>query len=349
MRAYEFTPDGAAYALRAVERPEPRAAPGRVIVRVRAVSLNYRDVINVQNQAGRQVGGRVAASDGAGEVVAVGEGVTTVRVGQRVAGCFFQGWIDGPFQMGYHKTDLGGTLDGMLTEYADLAATGVVEVPPAYTDEQAACLPCAALTAWQALVERGHLQPNQTVLLLGTGGVSIFGLQLAHALGATTIITSRSEAKLARARELGAAHTIHTAKVPQWAKQVQELTQNRGADHVLEVGGGGTMGQSLASVSAGGHVALIGVLTGFGPPTESLFPLVAKNAKLSGIYVGSQMQFGRMNQFLAGQAFRPVIDTVYEWSEAPEALAALARGEHFGKLVVRVGLSTGGSSAYNRV
>ncbi|MGL4420573.1 MAG: zinc-dependent alcohol dehydrogenase family protein, partial [Gemmataceae bacterium] len=186
MQCFEFTPEGHAFRLERKTRSEPQAGPGRVIVRVRAVSLNYRDLINLQNKVGRKVAGRVPCSDGAGTVVAVGDGVTNVRVGDRVIGCFFQTWSDGPFEIRHHQADLGGTLDGMLTEYADLSADGVIPTPDYLSDEEAATLPCAAVTAWQALVPRGNLQPEQTVLLQGTGGVSIFGLQLAHAMGART-------------------------------------------------------------------------------------------------------------------------------------------------------------------
>ena len=336
MNCYEFTTDGDAFALKRVSRPEPRPAPGRVIVRVRAASLNYRDLIQLRNKAGRKVGGKIPLSDGAGEVVAVGEDVAGVAVGDRVAGCFFQTWQGGAFEMRHHKNDLGGTLDGMLTEYADLAANGVVAIPPSYSWEEAACLPCAGLTAWQALVSRGELRAGQTVLVLGTGGVSIFGIQLAVAHGATAIVTSSRDEKLARAAALGAADGVNYTRNPDWDKEVLRLTGGKGVDRILEVGGGGTLGKSLASVAAGGHVALIGVLTGFGPPADSLFPLVAKNATMDGIYVGSREQFASMNAFLERHAIRPVIDRNYDFAQAAEAFAYLESGEHFGKVVIRV-------------
>jgi NADPH:quinone reductase-like Zn-dependent oxidoreductase len=336
MQAYQFTRDGDGYRLGRVERPEPTPGPGRVAVRVRAASLNYRDLIHLRNKAGRDVAGRVPLSDGAGEVVAVGPGVTRVRVGDRVAGCFFQTWLAGRFDMAYHGQALGGTADGVLAEVADLSADGVVPVPPHLSDEEAACLPCAALTAWYALLVRGGLRAGDTVLALGTGGVSVFALQFAANLGCRVIVTSSSDAKLARARDLGAADTINYRTTPDWEKEVHRLTHKRGVDHVVEVGGAGTLAKSLASVAAGGHVALIGVLTGFGPPADSLFPLVGRNATLSGIYVGPRDEFERMNAFLAGTKLRPVIDRTFPFDAADEAFRYLESGSHFGKVVIRV-------------
>jgi NADPH:quinone reductase-like Zn-dependent oxidoreductase len=334
VKCYEFAPANDAFELKQTARSEPVAGPGRVIVRVRAVSLNYRDIINLRNKVGRKVGGRIPCSDGAGEVVAIGAGVTKVRVGERVCGLFFQSWQRGRFEMRHHQQDLGGTVDGLLTEYADLSADGVIPFPEHLSFEEAACLPCAALTAWQALFTRGRLQPGDTVLCQGTGGVSLFGVQFAAASGAKVVLTSRSAEKLARGQSLGASILIDTTATPDWDKEVYRLTDKRGVDHVLEVGGGGTLGKSLASVCAGGHVALIGVLTGFGPPTDSLFPAVAKNATISGIYVGSREEFAAMNAFMTQHALRPVIDRVFPFEKAIEAFAHLESGQHFGKVVV---------------
>lgn len=336
MRCYELTPEGPAYRLTLTTRPDPQPAAGRVVVRVRAVSLNYRDLTTLRKEAGREVAGRIPTSDGAGEVVAVGPGVTRVKVGERVAGCFFQTWVGGRFELRHHKADLGGSIDGMLTELADLDAEGVVPVPDHLSDEEAACFPCAGVTAWNALVTRGRAAAGDWVLALGTGGVSVFALQFAAALGCTVVLTSGSDDKLARGRALGAAHTVNYRTTPDWDKEVWRVTGKRGVDHVIEVGGAGTLGKSLASVAPGGHVALIGVLTGFGPPQDSLFPLMARNATLTGIYVGSRADFEAMNRFLAENNIHPVVDRVFAFDEAPAAYAHLAGGGHFGKVVVCV-------------
>ncbi len=310
--------------------------PKSVLVRVRAVSLNYRDIIAWKNLAGRNVDGRVPASDGAGEIIACGDEVTLWRVGDRVAGCFFQTWQSGRFEMRHHKNDLGGTLDGMLQETVCFPETGVVRIPNHLDYEQASTLPCAALTAWYALVCRGNLQSNQRVLCLGTGGVSIFALQIASTMGADVIITSSDDEKLRKAKELGAAHAINYRSKPQWADEVSKSTGGQGVDHVVEVGGPGTLEQSMKAVSPGGHVALIGVLTGFGAPSTSLFPLLAKNVQLNGIYVGPRDQFVAMNDFLERQNLVPIIDRVFEMNDAPAAFQHLASGQHFGKVVVRL-------------
>ncbi len=307
-----------------------------VVVRVRAVSLNYRDIIAWRNLAGRNVDGRVPASDGAGEIIACGEGVTQWRVGDRVAGCFFQTWQSGRFEMQHHKNDLGGTLDGMLQEAICLPENGVVRIPDHLDFEQAATLPCAALTAWYALTVRGRLQSGQTVLCLGTGGVSMFALQLATALGAEVMITSSDDLKLVKAKQLGATHTINYRTHPHWAEEVARITNGQGVDHVVEVGGPGTLEQSMKAVSAGGHIALIGVLTGFGSPSTSLFPLLAKNVQLNGIYVGPRDQFIAMNQFLGHKNLYPIVDRIFDMQEAPKAFEYLASGQHFGKVVVRL-------------
>lgn len=336
-RDWRLIPEGDAYRLELISRSIPTPGPDQVVVKVQAVSLNYRDLINLQNQAGRNVAQRIAASDGAGEIVAVGCDVLQWHPGDRVAATFFQSWHDGPFDMRHHQQDLGGTIDGMLAEYVVLSEQGLVRIPDYLSYESAATLPCAGLTAWSALVDRGHLQAGQTVLALGTGGVSIFALQFATALGARVIVTSSSDEKLAKARELGAWQTINYRQQPDWEKAVWQLTRKQGVQHVVEVGGPGTLEKSLASVAAGGSIALIGVLTGFGPPQCSLFPLVAKNASLHGIYVGSRQQFREMNEFLSTHQLLPAIDRVFDFEDAPAAYQHLESGAHFGKVVIRVG------------
>ena len=323
----------AATGLSLSEAPAAEPGPGRVVVRVRAASLNYRDLI-IARDPKRGTAGQVPLSDGAGEVTAIGPGVTRIAVGDRVAGCFFQDWVAGPFRMESHRQDLGGTIDGVLAESADLSAEGVARIPDSLSFEEAACLPCAGVTAWSALVSRGQLHPGETVLVLGTGGVSVFALQFAAAAGCRVIVTSKSDAKLARAKQLGAADAINYVTTPDWDKEVLRLTGGRGADHVVETGGGGTLGRSVQCVAPGGHVALLGVLTGFGPPTDSIFPLVVRNATLSGIYVGSRADFEAMNRHLKVGGIRPVIDRAFAFDQAPAAFEYLERGEHFGKVVV---------------
>ena len=308
-----------------------------VLIRVRAVSLNYRDIIGWKNLAGRKLDGRVPTSDGAGEVIACGKLVQGLTVGDRVAGCFFQKWQSEPFDMVHHKNDLGGTLDGMLQQFVCLPWDGVVKVPAHLDFEQAATLPCAALTAWYALKCRGNLQAGQTVLCLGTGGVSVFAMQIANAIGAKVILTSSDNAKLKRASELVPIQGINYRETPNWAQEVLRLTDGHGADHVIEVGGPGTLDQSMQAVAASGHIALIGVLTGFGPPSTSLFPLLAKNVRLNGIYVGPRDQFNAMNSFFEQQKLIPVIDRTFEFDHADDAFQYLASGQHFGKVVIRVG------------
>ncbi len=335
MSAYEFVTAGSEFRIDRVSRPIPIPAAGRVIVRVRASSLNYRDLIHLRNKAGRSVAGRIPLSDGAGEVVAIGPDVARVKVGDRVAGCFFQTWISGRFEMSHHQAALGGTADGMLTEYADLSAEGVVPIPSHLSFEEAACLPCAGVTAWVALTTRGGMQSGDRVLTLGTGGVSTFAMQFATALGGSVIATSSSDEKLARARALGAAEVINYRTTPDWDKALGQLTSKRGVEHVVEVGGPGTFEKSMNCVAAGGHIALIGVLTGFGAFSGSLFPLVARNATVSGIYVGSRSDFEVMNRFVEERQLRPIIGRVYSFAEAARAFEYLESGAHFGKVVVR--------------
>lgn len=318
-----------------IESPE-ELGDRDILVRVEGVSLNYRDLVAWKNMAGRAVDGRVPASDGAGTVLAVGSCVSQWRVGDRVAGCFFPRWQSGRFDLSHHRFDLGGSLDGMLRRHVVMHEDSWVGIPSHLDTLAAATLPCAALTAWFSLVARGGLSRDQTVLVLGTGGVSIFALQIAKSLGAKVIVTSSSDEKLARARSLGADEGVNYRSHPQWSEPVWKWTDGRGVDHVVEVGGPGTLEQSMKSVAGGGHIALIGVLTGFGAPTASLFPLLARNVTLNGIYVGPRDEFVRMNTFLEQHRIEPVIDRVFPFDAAPEAFAYLASGQHFGKVVIQV-------------
>lgn len=319
------------------EQADLLPGPGEVLVGVRAVSLNYRDLLHQQaERPGTLPLPFVPCSDGAGEVLAVGQGVIRWKTGDRVAGIFFREWVDGPFEMSYHKAALGGSAPGMLAEQVVLPEHALVRIPTHLSFAEAACLPCAGVTAWQALFTRGQLQPGRTVLALGTGGVSVFVLQLATAAGAEVIITSSSDEKLGRAKELGATEGINYRTTPEWDKEVYHLTRKRGADHVMEVGGPGTLEKSLNSVAAGGQVALIGVLTGFGSPNTSLFPLTGRNARMDGIYVGSRADFEALNAFLAEHQIKPAIDRTFAFSEARAAYSYLESGAHFGKVVISV-------------
>ena len=335
MKQWVIQEYGGPSGLAQVEAETPTPAPREVLVRVRAVSLNYRDLLNLRAASpGSLRLPFVPCSDGAGEVIAVGSEVTQWKPGDRVAGIFFRDWIEGPFALAYHKAALGGSAPGMLAEQVVLPEHALVRIPEHLTHTEAACLPCAGVTTWQALFTRGGLQPGQTVLALGTGGVSIFALQLAKAAGARFIITSSSDEKLARARELGAAETVNYRTTPDWDKEVWRLSGKRGVDHVMEVGGPGTLEKSLNCVAAGGQVALIGVLTGFGPPTATLFPLTARNASMNGIYVGSRADFQALNAFVTEHRIQPVIDRIFPWPDAPAAYAHLESGSHFGKVVI---------------
>lgn len=331
MKCYQLAKSGEGFVLQLQDRPLPEPGPNQVRVRVRACSLNYRDLLVRQGRYGKRTEGLVPLSDGAGEVEAVGAGVQEMKPGDRVVGCFFQGWSQGPFAFAFQDTALGGARDGVLAEQVILEAQGVVALPAHLSWAEGACLPCAGLTAWNALVTRGGLQPGATVLVQGTGGVSIFALQFAVALGARVLLLSSSEAKLERGRSLGAVQTINSRACPDWEQEVWKLTEKRGVDHIVEVGG--NLEKSLRCLAAGGHIAQVGVLGG-GSGAANLFPLAMKNGRLDGIYVGSRADFAVMDQFLAAHSLRPVIDRTFPFAQAAEAYEHLAGGSHFGKVVI---------------
>jgi NADPH:quinone reductase-like Zn-dependent oxidoreductase len=324
--------------LQQVERPEPAApGPGEATVAVRAVSLNYRDLMMVDGRYNPRQGlPLVPCSDGAGEVVAVGEGVTRVAVGDRVMPIFAQRWLGGLPTRERLRSTLGGPLDGTLQERLTVPAEAVVPVPAHLSDEEAACLPCAAVTAWSALVEVGRVKAGDTVLTLGTGGVSVFALQLGRALGARVIVTSSADDKLARARELGAWQGVNYRQDEGWGKTVAELTGGRGVDLVVEVGGAGTLAQSLQAVRPGGAVAVIGVLSG-GATELSLTRVLMNKIRVEGVLVGDRDGFEAMARAIETQKLRPVVDRVFPFGEARAAFEHLASGRHFGKVVIRVG------------
>lgn len=320
--------------LEEVRAPQP--GPGEVLLQVHSVSLNYRDLLVVNGLYNPRL--KLPAtplSDGAGVIAAVGPGVTRVRVGDRVASHFVSGWIDGPFRQEYLNTTLGTPAAGLAAEQVVLPAEAVVPLPAGYDFEQAATLPIAALTAWSALQTVGHVQPGQTVLTLGTGGVSIFAVQLAKALGARVVITSRSDAKLDRARALGADHTINYARTPDWEQAVLEYTGGVGVDLTVETAGPGTLDRSLKATRAGGTVALLGALTGRqGPVTTGL--ILMKRLRVEGIMVDSRAAFEAMNRFLETHGVVPVIDRRFPFDQLPAAFRCMEAGEHFGKIVVSV-------------
>jgi NADPH:quinone reductase-like Zn-dependent oxidoreductase len=264
--------------------------------------------------------------------------VESWAVGDRVALTFFRDWEEGRFEMRYHKAARGGSCDGVLSEKVVTPVHSLVRIPEYLSFEEAATLPCAAVTSWHALMERSRpLAAGQSVLCLGTGGVSVFSLQIAKAVGARVIITSSSEEKLKRAKnELGADDTINYREREEWDDEVFTLTEKRGVDHVIEVGGPGTLTRSMNSVAAGGSIALIGVLTGFEAPDSSLFPLVARNVDLSGMYVGNRSMFERMMSFFETNQIRPVIDSVFDWNDVEKAYSHIESAKHFGKIVIRL-------------
>jgi NADPH:quinone reductase-like Zn-dependent oxidoreductase len=336
MKVVELQNTFAIDSLTITERPEPRPGPGQVLLKMRAWSLNYRDLLvakGLYNPKARLP--LVPLSDGVGEVAALGDGVSRVKVGDRVAGTFMQKWLAGELTEDKARSSLGGGgPDGMLAEYVLLHEDGVVHVPAHLTDEEAATLPCAGVTAWHALMTYGRLKPGDSVLVQGTGGVSLFALQFARLAGARVIATSSSDAKLERVRQLGASDGINYKTTPDWEERVRQLTGGAGVDHVVEVGGAGTLGKSLRAVRMAGHVALIGVLSGGGQVNP--MPILMKNVRVQGIYVGSRAMFEAMNRAIAVNQFRPVVDRVFPFTEVREALRYLESGAHFGKVCLRI-------------
>ena len=338
MHAYQLPKCGAGIqALVIVDRPDPKPAYRQVLVKVAACSLNFRDLSIVRGAYRLPVHDNlIPLSDGAGEVVAVGAGVTRVKVGDEVAGCFFQRWCAGEPSPDVHASALGGGIDGMLAEYAVLEEEGVVKIPPHLSVEEGATLACAGVTAWHALVEHGKVIAGQTVLLQGTGGVSTFALQLARAMGVQVIITSSSDEKLARAKTLGANHGINYKTMPDWEKAAKDFTGGRGVDQVVEVGGAGTLTRSFGAIRIGGKISVIGGLSG---PATELDPrlILARRANVQGISVGSTEMFDAMNGAIAANGIKPVIDKVFGFAEVQAAYNHMASGKHFGKIVIRVG------------
>lgn len=339
MRAFVVQDNFGLDNLQIVQRDRPEPGPRQVVVRVRAVSLNYRDLLMVRGHYDpRQPLPLVPCSDGMGEVVEVGELVTRVKVGDRVAGCFFQAWPHRPVprDKAAIRSTLGGPLDGMLAEQVCLEEDGVVLAPPDLSDEAVATLPCAAVTAWSALVTQGGLQASDVLLVQGTGGVALFALAIAKMIGAKVIITSSSDDKLERAKALGADETINYVSEPEWGKAARKLTGGVGVDHVLELGGAGTLTQTLKAVRAGGHVSLIGVLAG-GAGKLNLTPILMQNIRVQGVLVGPRADFEALNRAIAHNGLDPVIDKTFDFEDSKAAFEHLASAKHFGKVCIKVG------------
>jgi NADPH:quinone reductase-like Zn-dependent oxidoreductase len=336
MRTYEIR-GKSLDTLTLVERPVPRPGPGQVLVRMHAASLNYRDLLIANGKYGR---GElryplVPLSDGAGEVVDLGPGVTRLAPGDRVASAFFQKWVDGPFDSGKASSALGGAIDGVLSEYVVLEEAGAVKFPAFLSYQEAATLPCAGVTAWVGLREVAQLGRDQVILAMGTGGVSIFALQLAKALGARVLLTSSSDAKLARGQELGADGLINYRMTKDWDVQARELTHGQGVDCLLEVGGEGTLPTSLRAVRRGGHVVLVGLLTGKMGDREQARDNES-GVRVDAVYVGSIRHFEKLNEQIERAQIQPVIDRTFPFESAHQAYRHLESGAHFGKVVITV-------------
>jgi NADPH:quinone reductase-like Zn-dependent oxidoreductase len=312
----------------------PAPGPGQVLVAIKAVSLNFRDLAVVTGRYPRNASQpTIIASDGCGEVIALGDGVAAFKIGDRVVGSFFQKWIAGPFAREYGASALGGAIDGVLTQFRVFHQEGLLRLPEHLSFAEGATLPCAGLTAWNALVPTGHVQAGDTVLLLGTGGVSIFGLQFAKLHGARVIITSSSDEKLARAKSLGADATINYKMTPEWDKEVLRITEGKGVDIVLEVGGGETFARSMNSVRTSGQIAVIGVLSGVAG-TVPVGVIGIQTLSVHGIFVGSVAMFENMNRAITANHLHPVIDRVFPFDQSADALRFMQSARHFGKIVI---------------
>lgn len=330
MKSYHIQYGGGLESLRVREHPVPEPGAGEVLVRIRANSLSARELNILRGRYPLPVADDIiAASDGAGEVVAVGAGVERFQVGDRVMGVVFPRWFDGRFDLA-RADQLGGSLDGLLTEYAVLDQDGVLPIPGDLTFEEAATLPCVAVTAWNALVGGQGLAPGESVLTLGSGGVSLFALQLAKVLGARVIATAGSDEKAARLTELGADAVINHTVTPDWSKQVRELTGGRGVDHVVDVAG--TLNESLRATATGGEVAFVGSLGGADPVDARL--LFTSSVTLRPIALGHRAHFEAMNKAIAAAGLRPVIDRIFSFEKTPDAFRYYVDGGGFGKIVI---------------
>ncbi len=335
MKVFQIQDDWGFDHLKLATRPDPKPGPGQVLLRVKASSLNYRDLLVPERGYGSFTGTLplVPVSDGVGDVIEVGPGVTRVKSGDRVCPCFQQGWIAGPPDLERLTRTLGGPVDGTMAELMCLPDYGVVKVPAHLSDLEAATLPCAAVTAWSALVAHDALGPGSKVLVQGTGGVAIFALQFAKLLGAHVTVISSSDEKIARATALGADAAINYRSTPDWAKATREITGGRGFDHIVELGGEKTLPQSLVCIRPGGTLSMIGVLSG-GTLSAQLGRIVTRQVRLQGISVGHRDSFEAMLRAVAQHELKPVVDRVFEFEALKEAMTYLKSGAHFGKICV---------------
>ncbi len=336
MRVYRIEGDWGLANLRLATCPDPAPAAGQVLLRMKASSLNYRDLVVAQRGYGGQTGTLplVPLSDGVGEVVAVGDGVTRVAVGERVCPMFFPSWIGGEPDIARLTQSLGGPLDGTMSEFMVLPQDGIARVPAALTDAQAACLPCAGLTAWRALAVLATTRPGDHVLVQGSGGVALFALQFARLAGAHVTVISSSDEKIARLAAMGADATLNYARNPEWARAARDITGGRGFDHIVELGGEKTLPQSLRCIRVGGTISMIGVLSG-GALQGTLGHVVTRQVRLQGVTVGSRDDFEQMCAAIEQHRVAPVVDRVFAFDELPAAFAHLASGTQFGKVCVR--------------
>jgi NADPH:quinone reductase-like Zn-dependent oxidoreductase len=320
------------------EEDQKPLAGGEVRVRMHAASLNYRDLLMIKGLYDPKVlssCGLIPLSDGAGEVVEIGADVSRFKIGDRVAANFIQDWLAGECTQPMTHSALGGSINGVLATHKVFKQEGLVNLPEYYSYEQGATLPCAALTAWHALIDSARLKAGDTVLIQGTGGVSIFALQFAKMSGAKVILISSSDEKLQHAKKLGADHLINYKKNPDWEIEARKLTASKGVDCIVEVGGAQTLSKSFKAVKMGGKIIVIGILSGV-DSNINLLPILMKNLCLQGIYVGSRTMFEAMNKAIAANHMCPVIDRVFSFNEALDAFHYLETGQHFGKIVVAI-------------
>ena len=333
MKAYQIRDEWSLEHIELVEIPKPSPGPGEVLVEMKASSLNYRDMVVANRGYGSKTGNLplIPVSDGVGIVRELGDGVSRVAIGDRICPLFMQGWISGPPNRERLSTTLGGPIDGVMAEFRCFPQDSVSKVPEELTDLESSTIPCAALTAWSALVEEGKLQPGESVLIQGTGGVSLFALQFAKICGARCILISGSNEKMKRAQELGADEVLNYQDLPEWGKEVRDFSGGEGVDHIVEVGGPETLPQSLRAIRPGGTISMIGVLSGSEMKAQ-LGLIVTRQIRLQGITVGHRDGFEAMASAINASGMKPIVDQVYPFTSLPEAMHSLSEAKHFGKI-----------------